>query len=49
MTTSDTVHVPLKSDTRDELRGLKRGSMTYDDLFQQMIEVYDPDEHRAKA
>lgn len=38
------IRVPCSSDTRDRLRAAKRGGETYDDLFQKMLEQYDPDE-----
>lgn len=42
--------VPCSTETRDRLRGKKQGGMTYDELFQQMMEQYDPDaEGRATA
>lgn len=37
--------VPCAKSTRDQLRALKRGNVvTYDELFQQMMEQYDPEE-----
>lgn len=35
--------VPCSRETREQLWGVKRGKETFDDLFQQMLEQYDPD------
>lgn len=36
--------IPLSSDRRAQLKALKRGDETYDELLAKMIEQYDPDE-----
>jgi hypothetical protein len=36
--------IPLSSDRRAQLKALKRGDETYDQLLEKMIEQYDPDE-----
>lgn len=41
--------IELNENTRDTLRGLKRGNESYDDVLKNMIEVYDPDEYHAPA
>ena len=47
-TVSD-ARIPCATSTRDDLRALKRGDIvTYDDLFQRMIEQYNP-EQAARA
>lgn len=43
-TVSD-ARVPCAKSTRDDLRALKRGDIvTYDELFQRMMEQYDPEQ-----
>lgn len=36
--------VPCSRDTREQLRACKRGGESFDDLFQKMVEQYDPKE-----
>lgn len=40
---TDNTRVPLTRRTRKNLRDLKRGGETYNDLIGHMIEQYDPD------
>jgi hypothetical protein len=35
--------VPCSVDTRERLRAAKRGGQTFDELFQTMLDQYDPD------
>jgi hypothetical protein len=36
--------IPVKPDTRDIVRSLKRGGEDYDTLLRKMADQYDPDE-----
>jgi len=36
--------IPLSETRRKQLKALKRGDETYDQLLEKMIEQYDPDE-----
>lgn len=36
--------IPLSRDRRDQLKALKRGDETYDELLLKMIRQYDPEE-----
>lgn len=36
--------IPLSKDRRKQLKALKRGDETYDELLEKMIDQYDPDE-----
>ena len=36
--------IPLSKYRRRQLKALKRGDETYDELLEKMIEQYDPDE-----
>ena len=36
--------IPLSKHRRRQLKALKRGDETYDELLEKMIEQYDPDE-----
>jgi hypothetical protein len=38
--------IPLHSETRDDLRALKRGQESYDDLLRKMMDNYEPEERR---
>jgi hypothetical protein len=42
MTTATESRVPCSTDTRLKLKDAKRGGETYDELFQKMLEQYDP-------
>ncbi|WP_232702807.1 hypothetical protein [Halobacterium wangiae] len=39
--------IPLRAETRDELRNYKCDGQTWDDLLCQMAEVYETEAHRA--
>ena len=42
--------VPCSKETRDALKSVKRGQESYEELFQKMLEQYDPEEaHEAKV
>ena len=41
--------VPCSRDTKECLRRQKRGGETYDELFEKMMEQYDPDEAATLA
>jgi len=41
---SDWRTIPLREDTRDKVRNLKRGGESYTDLLEKMVEQYDPPE-----
>lgn len=43
MSSSLTARVVCSEETRDRLRAAKRGSMTFDELLQLMLEQYDPE------
>jgi hypothetical protein len=43
--TSTLTSIPCHRATLEELRSLKRGGETYDDLLQLMMNQYDPDSH----
>ena len=47
MSKSSEVRVPCSNRTRDRLRQNKRGGMTYDELFQRMLEQYEPDSEQG--
>jgi len=36
--------IPVRPETRDKVRSLKRGGQDYDSLIRQMCQQYDPDE-----
>ena len=36
--------IPVKPDTRDRVRSLKRGGEDYDTLLRKMADQYNPDE-----
>jgi hypothetical protein len=36
--------IPLSETRRKQLKALKRGDETYDELLEKMIQQYDPDE-----
>lgn len=36
--------VPCSRTTREQLRSAKRGGETYDELFRNMLEQYDPEQ-----
>lgn len=38
------VTIPLHENTRDRVRNLKRGGISYTELLEQMCEQYDPPE-----
>lgn len=38
--------IPLQAETRDDLRQLKRGGETWNDLLRKMAEQYDPEQGR---
>lgn len=42
MSTASETRVPCSRSTRDQLRGAKRGGQSFDELFQAMLEQYDP-------
>lgn len=39
--------ITVTPEMRDRLRSMKRGGESYTDLFERMIEQYDPDEAQA--
>lgn len=39
----DAAHIYCSTDTRDHVRGLKRGGETFDELLRHMAAQYDPD------
>lgn len=39
----ENIRVPCTEATRDDLRAAKRGGETYDELFNKMLEQYDPE------
>ena len=44
MAESQYASIPVRPETRDLVRSLKRGGQDYDSLVQQMVDQYDPDE-----
>lgn len=40
----DLTSIKVSPDTRDQVRALKRGHMTYDELLTEMVEQFDPSE-----
>jgi len=40
-------NIKIDPSTRDRLRALKRGGMTYDSLLNEMADQYDPEEGNA--
>lgn len=44
MSTATESRVPLSNERRRELKALKRGGESYNQLIGKMIEQYDPDE-----
>lgn len=46
MSSKNESRVPLTKERRLELKAAKRGGETYDELFEKMLEQYDPDEAR---
>lgn len=46
MEAASETRVPCSRGTRKQLRRYKRGGETYDELFQKMMEQYDPDATR---
>jgi len=44
MAESQYASIPVRPETRDIVRSLKRGGQDYDSLIRQMAEQYDPDE-----
>jgi hypothetical protein len=43
MSQSNFTGIPVKPETRDRVRSLKRGGEDYDTLLQKMADQYDPD------
>jgi hypothetical protein len=43
MAQSNFTAIPVKPDTRDIVRSLKRGGEDYDTLLQKMADQYDPE------
>jgi hypothetical protein len=43
----DAAHIYCSAETRDLVRGLKRGGETYDELLRRMAREYGPDAARA--
>jgi|AntRauTorcE11898_2_1112593.scaffolds.fasta_scaffold92889_2 hypothetical protein len=41
--------VPCSCATREQLRSAKRGGETYDELFRELLEQYDPDDRENGA
>lgn len=41
--------ISVSPDIRNQVRALKRGADTYDDLFRRMLEQYDPETVRQEA
>ena len=44
MAESQYASIPVRPETRDMVRSLKRGGQDYDSLIRQMCDQYDPDE-----
>lgn len=42
MSTATETRVPCSDVTKERLKAAKRGGETYDELFQKMLEQYDP-------
>lgn len=43
MSKASETRVPCSRETREELRSAKRGGESFDQLFQKMLEQYEPD------
>lgn len=43
---SDWANIKIRPDTRDQVRSLKRGGESYDELLQKMAQQYDPEQAR---
>lgn len=41
--------IAIGSETRERLRGQKRGGETYDQLLRKMLDQYDPDAARIRG
>lgn len=37
--------IPVREETRDRVRNLKRGGISYTELIEKMADQYDPDSH----
>jgi hypothetical protein len=44
MTTASEARVPCSRETRESLRRAKRSGQTFDELFQNMLAQYDPEQ-----
>lgn len=44
MAESQFTGIPVKPETRDKVRSMKRGGEDYDTLLRKMVNQYDPDE-----
>lgn len=42
----DTAHIYCSTETRELVRGLKRGGETYDELLRRMADQHDPDDEQ---
>jgi hypothetical protein len=42
-----TTSIPVSTETRDQIRTLKRGGETWDDLVVRIAEQYDPEQVRG--
>lgn len=45
----EAAHIYCSTETRDRVRGLKRGGETYDQLLRRMADQYDPNTDRRVA
>jgi len=45
MSKASETRVPCSRETRESLRSAKRGGETFEQLFQKMLEQYEPDGH----
>lgn len=43
---SDWANIKIRPETRDQVKSLKRGGESYDELLQKMAQQYDPEQAR---